>query len=529
MEKQAVEISSLIGGLDSFVNPTEIDDNASPDCENVLPEGKSAIRTRLGAQRHGGEITNGYSGQGYFTYVNSSGVIEELVIVNGVLKRKNGSSWDTISGGTYSTTARCTAAQLGDRLYIADGVTALSYYNGTSILTTGVADAPLPSIVIAFGRRLYANNVNQKDRIYFGGSLTDTGAADNTGNFASTSPAYGGYLGFGRGKEVTAMAKQGSVYLIVGLKDGIERISVAANTGESTALSHQEELISNSIGIANHFTVDNVENDLGFLSWSDYYLLGEVASFSSLRTRNISNKITKTIKGISNSMLSKACAIYSTDYQKILLAYAEGTTYNNNVLVYDTKYKSWWKISNWSVAGWAEFVDGSNNRYLNFVSDNPSDSYCYTAFSGADDAGTPISWYWYSKIFNIKGFDILKKFKRWAALFGPTFGTISVSIYIDDQENTSSLTLGTPTLTTSGFGSMPYGWKPYGQYTNDLGTALDNISNDWRWKKLNRPNQGTKVQFKFAGSGTNEAGQIEKVKVYFIKNEKKKDRDKRIT
>jgi len=527
MDKKFAEFNALVDGLDTFINPTEIDDGATPDCQNVIPTGKGAFKTRLGRTKHGGEITSTYSGQGYFTYINSSGTYEELVIVNGVLKKKNGTSWDTISGGTFSASARVCAVQMADRLYFADGVTALCYYDGTNIVTTGVADAPLPSILIRFKNRLYANDVDNPDRFYFGGALTSAGGADNTGNFGSGSPSYGGYYGYGLGKIVNGFGKLGANYLVVGLKEETHRISVVSNTGESDALDHLDEMISNAVGCSNHFAIDNMENDLIIPSWSDIFLVGEIASYSSWRARSISNKVSSIISGISASMIGKTAGIYSPTEKKYYFAYADGTTYNNKVLVYDSYYKSWWKFSNWNPAAWVEFNDGSNNYYLNYISDNHSDSFCYQVNSGANDDNTAINWYWKSKIFDLKGFDIPKKFKRWASLFGPTFGTITITIYIDDQVNTASLTVGTPITASVGLGCKLLGSFLLGAESNASG-ATTSITNDYRWRKIKRPNEGTRVQFMFSGNAVNEAGQIEKFKFYYNENKRKKDRNKRI-
>jgi hypothetical protein len=526
IQKKVAEITSLVGGLDTFVNETEIDDASTPDCDNVIPVGKGAIKTRLGRTASGGEITPGYGGQGYFTYIKSDNSVEELVVVNGVLKKKSGDSWVTVSGGTFSTTNRVYAAQVGSRLYFADGVTPLCYYNGTSISTSGISNAPLPSFLIFYNRRLYCNDVNNPDRYYFGGAMGADGSVDNTGNFSSGSPAYGGYAGFGLGKVVTGFAKLGATYLIVGLKDSIHQIAPTADSGITNALTHSESLLSNSIGFANHGAIDNIENDLGFLSWSDFFLLGEVASYASYRTRVISTKVTDIIKSISAANISKTAAIYSPADKKLYLAYADGTSYNNKILVYDTFYKSWWRYSNWHPAAFIEYVDENNERYLKYLSDNPSDSYTYQMNNSANDAGAAISWYWKSKVFDLGSFDVLKKFKRWAVLFGPIYGSVTITIYIGGTANTSTLVLGSLSG-SAGLGCMPLGQAPLGLDDNAL--TLATFANDWRWKKLARPNEGTNIQFMFSGSGVGEAGQIEKIKIYYNENPLKKWRDKRVS
>jgi len=377
IEKKVAEIENLVGGLDTFVSESEIDDSATPDCENVIPTGRGAIETRPGRTAHGGEIidiadvqihnmdsvdANGtwsgvggatnvaanttykkegsagiyfditatstgpyitnntmtpvdlsvyedtgkirawiyfssvvnltavylywgsvannwwlrnpsvdylggslsvgwnlmefdwatatkngtpdssatdevsvylhyagaggaaadsfcvvddirmytsttIAGQGIYTYITATDV-EELIIVGGVLYKKTTNTWTEITGGNFSTTARVCAAQVGSRLYFADGATALCYYNGTNIVTTGVASAPLPSFLIFYNRRLYCNDVNNPDRYYFGGAIDPTtGAATNTGNFGSGTPYWAGYAGFGLGKEVVGFGK----------------------------------------------------------------------------------------------------------------------------------------------------------------------------------------------------------------------------------------------------------------------------------------------------------------------------------
>jgi hypothetical protein len=284
-------------------------------------------------------------------------------------------------------------------------------------------------------------------------------------------------------------------------------------------------MLSNSIGFTNHGAIDNVENDLAFLSWGDVYLLGEVASYSSYRTRIISTKVSSLIAGISSSNVSKTAMLYSPSNQELYLAYADGVDYNNKMLRYHVYYKSWWRRSNWHAAAITEHTDSTNASHLVYVSDNPSDSYCYTMNNTANDAGAAISWYWKSKVFDLKGFDILKKFKRWATLFGPNYGTITIDVYIGGTTNTTTVNVGLVTG-AAGFGALAFGRSPFGR--DDNGLTITSISSDWRWKKIARPNESSNIQFKFSGSGVGEAGQIEKIKIYYNENPLKKDRTRRL-
>lgn len=114
-------------------------------------------------------------------------------------------------------------------------------------------------------------------------------------------------------------------------------------------------------------------------------------------------------------------------------------------------------------------------------------------------------------------------------MFGPVFGDIQLSLFIDEEEVVTNFSLGTAVTTSTGCGTRILGSFVLGQETNDTGTDTSGVTNDYRWKKIARPNEGTRIQFEFSGSGANESAQIEKFKIYYNQNVRKKDRTRRLS
>lgn len=501
-------ISKFNGGYNSFANKTQVKDNESPDMKNMDFVGIDAIRRRYGYIKYSSEISSGKRVNGIFSYYNGSSW--EVLYISGT-KLYRGSNVTEITGGSFTDDTDANACQAGDRLYICNGVDPLSYYDGSNISTTGISNAPSdPKFCIFWSNRLYVNDKANPSRIYFGGAMGSDGSVTNTGNFGTGSPAYGGYLDFGKGKIVTGLSKFGD-YLYVFFEDQIIRLQQVADTGESNALDHTTELITNSHGCISHRSIDQVENDLYFLGYNGIYSLGEQPDYVSIRTKELSARVKSLIDAIPTKYIDRAAGIYYKN--KYYLAVTEGT-YNDTVIIYDTRYGGWLYWKGLNANSWLEVKDSNSDYHLYFASDDTSSSYIYEAEQGGNDDGSAIDWYYYTKNFDLGDFSYRKKFVDGAIQFGPVYGQLTIDVIIDETEIQRILTVGTSSDYADGIGTAPIGYKPIGLlYNTPDGTETGTLTNDWRYFDID--SEGNTIQFKLSGSVKDESAQIEKIKINY--------------
>ncbi len=512
------EIKSFVGGINTFASATQVKDNETPDMLNITFTGTSAITKRQGfAKLTSTEISAGHKVQGIFVYQTDS-VKEILYISNGKLYKYNGSGGSTqVTGGSFSSSNNVNGCQLGDRLYFADGLTPLCYYNGSIISTSGVSSAPTKiKQMIKFGNRLYANSGDNKDRVYYGGALGADGTATNTGNFSSSTPSFGGFLGFGAGKTVSGFAKK-EASLYVFFEDQIQKIDPVSNTGASDALDHSNTMISNSLGTRSPRSIENIENDIGFMD-SQYYFLGEVANYTTIRTSNISSRVSSLFSAVTQANVSDVAAIYYDKEQKLLISVQVGGENNNHIIGYDLPYKAWFYWDTISANSFIDYIDSSNAKHLYFGSDDSGASYVYELFAGLLDDGSAVSSYYKTKEIDMGKFNIEKLYQNWNLLLGSVSGSMTVEFYVDGVlTDTVTFSAGT-TGTNDGVGTLPVGWFAVGtegNYTENSSTSTPE-SNLWRWHTLSTSPAGTKFQFKFINNNADENFEVEKASVGFL-------------
>lgn len=515
-------IPSFVGGLNIYANASQVADNESPDLQNIEFFGVSGMRKRRGFKVVcSTPPATGHKIQGKFTY-NTNSDVEVLCVSNGKLYKQVGVVWILV-GGSFSATKNVNACQVGDRLYIADGESPLQYYNGSGLTTTGLTAAPSRvEQLIFYNKRIYCNSADNKDRFYYGAPLTSTGDSVNTGDF--TADTDGGYYGFGSAKKITGFAKQGTS-LYVFLENSISRID-PTSSGTPATYDHQETQISNSVGCRAPRSIDNVENDIFFVD-STIYSLGEVAQYATIRTKNVSAKISDIFDSMSQDVIKNASGIYYNKEQVYLLSIQATGSYNSTVIGYHVGYRAWVKWTGISANCFLDFTDSSGVKHLYFGSDNPTDGNVYELFQGVNDNGVAIKSYYKTKQFSFDAFHITKIFQDWNLDLGNVAGSITVYVYIDGlladtvifsaglvSENAG---LGTSVFGGLYFGSLgviyPFGRE--GTYT-ETSTLVTNQSNTWRWHRLNSAPRGTSFQLVIENNNLLDTFEIKQASVAFI-------------
>lgn len=503
---KVAQIPSFVGGLNVFNNATQVKENESADLLNISFKGLTAITKRRGYIKHSAEITAGKRIQGLFSYITNT-VREKLFVCDGKLYR-HGTPSAEITGGTF-TSDNVNAIQVGDRLYLFDGTTALSYYNGSNIVTTGITAAPTKvSQSIFFNNRIYCASNDQKSRVYFAKPLTSTGAATDSGDFTTGNTA--GFVDYGLGKEVVGFAKTSSI-LYVFLKDGIRTLNPTVNEG---VLDHTQSIISNSVGCRSPRSIENVSNDIYFMN-DTIYSLGEVANYATIRTTNVSARVSKLFSGMTQSAIKNVACIYYDKEETFLVSFQSGSSCNDHILAYQIPYKSWTYWDNIYANSFLDWIDDDDIKHLYFGSDSTS-SYVYELYQGLNDDGSAFDCFYKTKEFDLKSFNIEKIFQNWNIQLGGTYGITTVRLYVNGVvQDEVPFSSGSGAITSDGLGTSPLGTFVLGLEGNyaDATSSDTSVSNDWRWHTLVTSPTGTTFQLEFRNDNLNESFEIKQANV----------------
>ena len=171
-------------GLNNFVSENLIDDAESSDLQNVEFIESGAVTKRGGYEQAGDDLSN--NPRGLLTFNTSS--TNYILTVDGTgLKYLNGSTWTSIAGATYDSSAEIDGTQTRGDLYIFDGV------SGGTKLTSALSLSRPGTIpkgkfsVFYSGYHILSGVDGQETRVYVS---KDTDASDFTdsGDDATSHP-----------------------------------------------------------------------------------------------------------------------------------------------------------------------------------------------------------------------------------------------------------------------------------------------------------------------------------------------------
>ena len=138
-------------GVNSFALATELKGSELAEMTNGELYGKRSVRPRRGGDILGGEVGSAGVIDGLFQYKEGLTKNELLAISEGVLRKYNiaTATWDTVSGGSFTTDLRTRGVKMRSNLYFGNGIDSFSRYNGTLVsfftavaAPTGLAVAP---------------------------------------------------------------------------------------------------------------------------------------------------------------------------------------------------------------------------------------------------------------------------------------------------------------------------------------------------------------------------------------------------
>lgn len=454
-------------GLNNLISDNLIDDHEASSLENIMYVESGAPAKAYGYTSVGTGLSNNPRGLGF--YNDSIVGTRYLLTVDGTaLKYLNSTTWTTITGASFDSAAKVTFTQARGSMYVMDGVSAIAKIATGGILTRN-GHAPKAKFSIYFNNRHFAAGVDgQPNRLYIS-KISDaseftvtTGGTqpqpDNSNDADSGGPNVPGATAFSSdtpgtananlidiskfdGDKITGLAKFQDA-LIIFKERSIFQLTYAAGSSDPIVAP-----VSKSFGAVSHKSIDNVENDVFFLSRNGVYVLGnEPNYFSVIRTNELSARIHPTIETINPTNYTNATALFN-QYVFYLGVPSGGVTGNNITLTYDRRFLAWSKLTHIMPESFCLFTDSTNNDTVYFTSANSANVYAFTTNYNAN--GSAISAQWTSKAYDLKNYNIYKRWVDVTILFRQLVGSITINIITDN-----GIVAKTVTVSSSSVGGL---------------------------------------------------------------------------
>lgn len=490
-------------GLNKFVSPTLIKDEESSDLKNIMFVEGGSPQKRPGFSQVGDDLSNNPRGLASF----DTGSNQYVLTVDGTaLKYLNGSTWTSISGATFSSTADIDFVMARGDLYIHDGTNETAKLDSSLTLTSPTTTVEAAFGIFYKGYHFVSGVDEHRTRVYMSEpadasdftNTNPTGSGEYSVYDATTHPGATAFAGSGAnyfdvdkddGDVITGFGKFDDV-LIIFKRRAIYQLTIDSS-GNPTV-----DRVSTGIGAINHKSIENVENDLFFLSDDGYYVLGnEPNFFDSIRTNELSARIKSLVDTRSVANQSKVASIYHNNI--FMSSIPVGGSTNNLTLTYDRRYLAWSKWDNIDANSWVVHRDANGEEHLYFACDSDTKVY-EIEFGTYNDDGVAIDSYWVSKAIDLDNFDIEKRWVDLTLQFRRVSGIINIDVYTDGDELSVSTQIGA--TGSSGLGLLPLGQGILGEPT---GTASTDTVVNVPYRIPIRKNARS-IKFKISNARTNE-------------------------
>jgi hypothetical protein len=516
---------------------TLIKDGEIPYGKNVWLDDVGSFTKRPGSVKHGGEIINGKVPRNAAQF-RTTGVNELIVACGTLWKKKNGNSWDTISGLTFTDDLDwdfCQTVGTGgntSRLYGCNGVDKIAYYNGTT-LTEETATGLVGDQVVAFNGRLYMTNVTYPDRIYYSNpygykavdatfNLNSFGTFDTdlqTGDVLLGTKKNAGYIMLDPGagtiiKKIKVFSSAGSASdaLYVWTERNLWKIVPVATALSDGSIAHTIQVIVDGKGTTSPKSVIQVGNDVKFYDFDNIYSLGEQATYQNIRISALSGRIKSEIDGVATAGKSKVVMGFFKD--RLWFAYQKGT-YNDRVNIWDSRLNAWSPPFEGLNIGWLlDFVESDGTH--RWLAGSSSESYVYELLTGTDDGGLAIESEFETKSLDCGLPGLIKRFGFADVFYGMLYGTISYQTFVDEVlAVTGQIQLGNSTSVPSGAGTQPAGTFLAGQ-EYDPNTTFSTLRQNSSFRIDLGYVAGKRISTKFINNQTGEQFTINSIIYYFL-------------
>lgn len=524
VEPSQIFVRDYLAGLNTRSFPNRIADNqVSSGVLNTELSENGVLGKRKGVNFYGtvGSLASTSYCGGLGTFYTSTGK-ELLADFGPYLTRLSSSRFTPISGATFTVGYDKNFVMARGNIYVHNGIDMMTKYNGTALsrstaATTGAsagASVAAGGVVTAFGMFFKTSHLAGGSPV-FPNRLFVSEAGDSSkfildnldGNSADQAQWYD--VSKDDGDQLTGMAYLGDTTVLAkdrAIYQGNYNTAVSAQSG---ALSGTTNFftsilpINKGIGCSAHRTLDQMENDLVFLSRSGpaVYTLGLQPNLTGLRLAEISQPVRDQLEQIAQANISKAAGLYHN--KKYYLAYPAGTsTYNNRVLVFNREYGVWEGVyEGLNVNSLTSFIDPDNaNTETLLMADGNSRRVGEMLYSSYTDFSSAINCDVFYKNFDLDTPGLYKRWKDVTLFFRDTVGSITVSIYIDGVlKKVRTFDVGTQT-TSVGIGSGLIGAQLIGDAGGGVGATTTTTVD--RRIKINK--KGRTCQIRIQNNTANE-------------------------
>lgn len=429
ISRQAVYNPSA--GVNKNGSPNLINDKEWSDLLNIQFDEGGIDRKRMGYKTFAQTLTNSY---GLGSLVTDT--TNHLFTIDGTtFKYTTGSNWTTVTTHAFTADKDVSYTQARGKSYIWNGSEGGTTWNGSVLSRPGTMPKAKFSVFYQ-GFHIASGVDGQSSRVYVSVSkdADDFTNADGTSGITWNSTEVPGatvFAGSGAnyidiqpndGDKITAMGVFQDIVII------FKQFSIYQMTLDDTG-TPTIRLITRATGCIAPRSVENVENDLYFLSREGVRVLGNEANyFDSIRTSIISNQLQPDIDSMLPSAYSKAVSIYYDNEYIISLPDSAGNlTYT---YVYNRLFKAWSIWDSINAGSFNTFVDSNNAIRLLFLKNGGTQIYEFTPNIYTDN-GVPINSYLLSKVFDFKNPDITKYFVDLGLMFRTISGEVTVEIYTE--------------------------------------------------------------------------------------------------
>jgi hypothetical protein len=442
-------------GLDNLVSPSLIDDREFSDLMNVEYDEGGVIRKRAGYEAAGDTLTAA-KGLGVF----KTEILNQLVTVDGTtLKYRSTGNWASATGDVFSTGYDMCFVQARLKLYCWNGNDGGAEFNGTAVSRPGTM--PKAKFSVYYQNKHIASGVpGQPSRIYISSlsnasdfTVTTGGTQpqpDNTNDAENSNPNVPGATVFAGtpalteanvidirkndGDKITGLAVFQDV-LIVFKERSIYQITFDSS-GNPTVTP-----ITYATGCISHRSIVNVENDIYFMSREGMRVLGnEPQFFTAIRTQVLSIRIQPVVDAISKLYYERCNGVYFDN--KYILAHPTGTSSSiSKVLTYDRRFQAFTVWQQFNASAMVKWIDSNNEEQLYFLDDDGTQVYMRVAGT-YNDAGSAIEAWVTGKAQDVGNPDITKFWVDLRLIFRRLVGTVTLTIYSDDNQTVGSTTIG---------------------------------------------------------------------------------------
>jgi len=472
---QSMEVINVGRGLNNLISDNLIDDREASSLQNIqFVEGGAAAKA-YGYTAVGSGLSSAPRGLGF--YNDTANDDRYLLTVDGTaLKYLDGSTWTTISGATLSSSAQINFTQGLGNMYIWDATSGGCKLAAATL--TRPTTTPKASFSIFYaGYHIASGVAGQLNRIYISvstdaadftnatGELSDATGVPGATTFAGTGA---NYVDINKldGDKITGLAKFQDALIIFKEK------AVFQMTFDSTG-TPVVAAISKNYGCVSHRSIDNVENDVFFLSRNGVYVLGNEPNFYNvIRTNELSSRIHPTIETLSPAYYANATAIFN-QYVYYCGVTTSGTT-NNKVLTYDRRFLAWSLLDHYTPECFTMFTDSSNVDHFYFTDAAAANVYEITNISNAN--GSAITAQWTSKSFDLGDFNVYKRWVDCTILFRQLVGQVTLDFITDNGTVSKSTTI--TSSVSGGMGTETLGEELLGgsaASSSSVATATNNI------------------------------------------------------